>query len=69
MLSKMVETKYFLINKKCGSIGGHNYGSVKVAEEAIDLCNIPNEDAEVFVLPMNYTNKIDWSKCAPPKHK
>ena len=65
----MGEIYYFLINKNWGLIGGHNYGSVEAAEEAIDSCNIPNEDAEVFILPMNYTNRIDWSKCAPLKQR
>ncbi len=58
----MVETKYFLINKKCGLIGGHDYGSYGAAEKAIDSCNIPNEDAEVFVLSMGDTNHIVHSK-------
>lgn len=63
----MVKTYYFLINKKCGLVGGKDYGSIKAAKKAIDLCNIPNKNAKVLVLHMNYTNLTDYSKCTPLK--
>jgi len=64
-MGKIKIIHYFLINKKCGLVGGHDYTSHDAAEESIDSCNIPNEDAQVFVLSMSHTNHINHNKCTP----
>ena len=63
----MEKPKYFLVNKNYGLIGGCDYGSEEAAKAAIPNCNIPDKDAEVFVLPPWFDNKIDHSKCTPLK--
>ncbi len=68
-------TKYFLINKNFGLIGGHDYGSEEAARAAIKDSNIPERDIEVrafeilflndcHVHPENYINN-DKSRIRP----
>ncbi len=59
------KTKYFLVNKNSGLIGGRDYSSRQAAEDAIPECNIPDADAEVFELPPWFDNKIDHSRYTP----
>ncbi len=62
----MVEKRYFLINKKFNLVaGGMSYETEELARAAIPECNIPDGDAKVDEFQLNFSNKIDYSKCTP----
>ena len=54
----MVDTKYFIVNKKHNIVGGCDYRSYNAAKKSIPTCNIPNADAEVFKLEINFLNDL-----------
>lgn len=54
--------KFFLVNTNNGLVGGHDYGSMEAAVEAIKTSNIPIQDVKAIALPLIYLNEIHQSK-------